>query len=277
MVNPWVRPIYPKPFVARSLMIKQSLRKAAYAVAPDYVVGKYLHYKSLRQAQSLARLRDTGVEPAVLIDALWRSDFFRPLQKKSEILRLLEIVRALRPAALCEIGAAGGGTTFLLAQAAASEARIITLDLGFTASHKKAVGSFAATGQKIFCLQKDSHEPLTKLAVKDCLAGASLDVLYIDGDHSYEGVKADFQLYSPLVRPGGIIVFHDIVPDYKTRYNIETTSYVGGVPQFWEEIKAAYQSVEEIVEDPLQDGYGIGILHWSEGHSLSGSPAMESF
>jgi len=40
-------------------------------------------------------------------------------------------------------------------------------------------------------------------------------------------------MYSPLVRKGGIIAFHDIVPDYFTRYGIITSSATGGVPRFW--------------------------------------------
>lgn len=243
-------------------MLKQSLRKAAYAVAPSYVVEKYLHHKLLRQAQQLKRLRDASDDPSHLIEELWRSHFFRPLQKQSEILRLVEIIKAVRPATICEIGAAGGGTTFLLAQAAAPDATVITLDLAFTVSRQRAVGSMGREGQKIICLQGDSQSLESVRRVADYLAGQPLDVLYLDGDHSYEGVKSDFDLYSPLVRAGGLIVFHDIVPDYKTRYGIETNSYVGGVPQFWKEIKSAHERVEEIVEDYEQDGYGIGILHW---------------
>ncbi len=33
--------------------------------------------------------------------------------------------------------------------------------------------------------------------------------LLIDADHSYEGVKADFETWFPLVAPGGTVVFHD--------------------------------------------------------------------
>jgi len=36
-----------------------------------------------------------------------------------------------------------------------------------------------------------------------------LDVLYIDGDHTYEGVKADYERHAPRVKPGGVIFFHD--------------------------------------------------------------------
>ena len=37
----------------------------------------------------------------------------------------------------------------------------------------------------------------------------SIDLLFIDGDHSYEGCKADWDLYSPFLRKGSIVVFHD--------------------------------------------------------------------
>ena len=36
-----------------------------------------------------------------------------------------------------------------------------------------------------------------------------VDFLFIDGDHSYKSVLADWLIYSPLVRQGGMIVFHD--------------------------------------------------------------------
>jgi predicted O-methyltransferase YrrM len=37
-----------------------------------------------------------------------------------------------------------------------------------------------------------------------------LDVLFIDGDHSYEGVKADWETYKGFLNPGSIVIFHDI-------------------------------------------------------------------
>lgn len=36
-----------------------------------------------------------------------------------------------------------------------------------------------------------------------------LDILYLDADHTYEGVKADYNNYAPHVRPGGFIIFDD--------------------------------------------------------------------
>lgn len=44
----------------------------------------------------------------------------------------------------------------------------------------------------------------------------SLDLLYLDGDHNYEGVKADLAAWFPKVKPGGVISGHDYmnVSDY---------------------------------------------------------------
>ena len=86
--------------------------------------------------------------------------------------------------------------------------------------------------------------------VKNILSGRQVDFLFIDGLHTYEGVKSDFEMYSNLVRNGGIIAFHDIVPypEY-------------GINKFWNEIKNNYKNFE-IVKDRNQDlGFGIGIIY----------------
>jgi predicted O-methyltransferase YrrM len=43
----------------------------------------------------------------------------------------------------------------------------------------------------------------------ECLAAHSLDWVYIDGDHSYEAVKADLENFYRVVKPGGIIAGDD--------------------------------------------------------------------
>jgi hypothetical protein len=89
-----------------------------------------------------------------------------------------------------------------------------------------------------------------------------LDILFIDGDHSYEGVKADFLAYSSMVRPGGLIAFHDIVSDNEARGRAKSLAWSGGVPRFWNELKHLFDAAE-YVENPEQDGYGIGVIRWS--------------
>jgi predicted O-methyltransferase YrrM len=58
-----------------------------------------------------------------------------------------------------------------------------------------------------------------------------LDVLFIDGDHTLQGVEEDFQMYRHLVRKGGVVLFHDIVDTELTR------SMGVGVPEFWSKLK----------------------------------------
>ena len=42
-----------------------------------------------------------------------------------------------------------------------------------------------------------------------------IDLLFIDGDHSYEGVKKDFELYSTILSDNGIIIIHDTDSEYE--------------------------------------------------------------
>lgn len=60
-----------------------------------------------------------------------------------------------------------------------------------------------------------------------------------------------FEIYSPLVRRGGIIALHDILPG--------PPENVGGVPRFWREIKSRYRHAE-VARDWEQRGYGTGVL-----------------
>ena len=107
---------------------------------------------------------------------------------------------------------------------------------------------------KMCLLRADSHKRVTLEQVKAILGGREIDFLFIDGDHTYEGVKRDFEMYSLLVRKRGIIAFGDIVPG--------GWESVGGVSQFWNEVTSYYHIKErEIVQDRSQEGFGIGLLY----------------
>ena len=67
-----------------------------------------------------------------------------------------------------------------------------------------------------------SSDPSTVQKAYQCALGG-VDVLFIDGDHQYSSVLTDWLLYSPLVRPGGLVAFHDVGLIVKGQY---------GVPEF---------------------------------------------
>jgi predicted O-methyltransferase YrrM len=54
----------------------------------------------------------------------------------------------------------------------------------------------------------DSHDQATIDRVE-----GPFDFAFIDGDHSYDGVRADWLAYSPKIRPGGMVAFHDTWPN----------------------------------------------------------------
>jgi predicted O-methyltransferase YrrM len=183
----------------------------------------------------------------------------KPSQVMYEITRLLELVERLKPKTILEIGTAGGGTLFLFTRVADPKATIISIDLpggpfggGYPRWKIPLYLSFSKSGQKIYLIRRDSHDPQTLEEVERILGGEKADFLFIDGDHTYEGVKKDFEMYSPLVRDGGIIAFHDIVPG--------PHECVGGVPKFWREVKSNYVS-REIVKDWNQGGFSIGVIY----------------
>lgn len=189
------------------------------------------------------------------------SEFIKPMQNKEEISALMHYLKDLRPRIILEIGTAKGGTLFLWTFVAINDATIISIDLpggpfgsGYPILRMPLYKSFARRKQKIILIRGNSHDPRTLNKVKRILSGRQIDFLFIDGDHTYEGVKKDFEMYSPLVRKGGIIAFHDIVPGPAEK--------VGGVPRFWKELKSIMgtDKIMEFVRDWNQGAGGIGLI-----------------
>lgn len=99
---------------------------------------------------------------------------------------------------------------------------------------------------KLHLIQSHSQSIGTKMQVEKLLNEEQLDFLFIDGDHRYEAVKRDFDMYSPLVRKGGIIALHDI------GYAEE-----GGVHKLWDDIKNNYVHYELRLNPNKEKGIGI--------------------
>ena len=57
-----------------------------------------------------------------------------------------------------------------------------------------------------------------------------IDYLHIDGDHSYEGVKKDFELYSTIMSENGIITIHDIDQNYHNTFVVTENAKKDFVP-----------------------------------------------
>lgn len=217
--------------------------------------------RELRNFAPLLKQDADGLNPEELLQLInsdkWRR-FFWIKQVNSEILALCKLIERKKPRFLLEIGTANGGSLFLFSRLAHPEATIISVDLpggqfggGYPSYRRDFYKSFANSTQKIFLLRANSHDENTLEQVKDILGVHSLDFLFIDGDHTYQGVKTDFDLYASLVKKNGIIALHDIA-HHPTDWGVE-------VDTFWSEIKQ-YYSFQEFIENPEQGWAGIGII-----------------
>ena len=193
---------------------------------------------------------------------------FAPWQERSEIRGLLEAVAALHPRTIVEIGTSNGGTLFLFARVAAPDAVLVSVDLphgefggGYPTWRGHLYRAFASRGQRIELLRADSHRSETVDAVRAVLGGRVVDALFIDGDHTYVGVKQDYEMYEWLVRDGGIVAFHDIVPieGEGPRPKDDLDLQGGEVPEFWTELRER-EDVVEFVEDWESGRFGIGAV-----------------
>ena len=167
-------------------------------------------------------------------------------QVRSEILQLAKVLEASRPRRTLEIGTNYGGTLLLWCAVSDLNANIISVDLpygpfggGYPRRKIPLFRRFPRAGQQLHLIRADSHSPKTRERVLRILNGEQLDFLFIDADHTYSGVRRDFELYSPLLRSGGIAAFHDIAT-----YDQQTKCEVG---KFWKEIKPHYRH-REIIE-----------------------------
>lgn len=183
----------------------------------------------------------------------------KPGQVQSEVSELLQMINRMKPKVILEIGTANGGTLFLFSRVASEGATVISIDLpggrfggGYAAWRTLLYKSFALPGRRVCLLRADSHEGDTLEQVKAILGEREIDFLFIDGDHRYEGVKRDFEMYSPSVRKGGIVAFHDIVP--------HPSESLCEVSKLWGEVKLRYNHLE-LVKDQSQDWAGIGIIY----------------
>jgi predicted O-methyltransferase YrrM len=184
-----------------------------------------------------------------------------PNQIRNEIQALCEIVRQRRPRTVLEIGTQHGGTFFLFSRVAAPDALLVSVDLASEDMKpwRTLCTNLRTKRQSVSVIDGDSHATSTVEWVNRVLGDRKVDFLFIDGDHSYEGVRQDFENYVGFLNDPGLIAFHDINPDYLTRFGKRTNSYSGEVYQFWAEVKMKY-SHAECIDNPDEDGFGIGIL-----------------
>jgi predicted O-methyltransferase YrrM len=175
-----------------------------------------------------------------------------------EFMALVALYQRLSPAYVVEVGTWHGGSLWYWLRLAAPGAHIISIDQGpeywrpaepdFDMTQWQ---SWVKSGTYLHTVVGDSKDLETIARISSICP--QIDFLFIDGDHSYNGAKADFENYGQLVRKGGVIAFHDLIPP-PDRERIQ-------VGKLFKEIQQAGYVTQELYSMPDQKRMGIGVVY----------------
>lgn len=177
------------------------------------------------------------------------------VQNHKEILDAANFFKTLNVKNFMEIGTDQGGSFAIWSKLSVDGIRI-SVDLphgmfGRTDYDEHERDNYLRSlGSNVHMYWGSSHDITMLKTVEEKLNGVLLDFMFIDGDHTYEGVKQDFEMYKHLVRPGGWIAFHDIKD---TEFHRSANCRVD---QLWSEL----QGVKHEFVDWTSNYGGIGFI-----------------
>lgn len=197
---------------------------------------------------------------------------------------LYALVRSLKPEVAVEIGSARGKSTCFIGQGLRENGRgrLFAIDPHQTTNWNDtgAADSLAMLKQNLRRVGVECHVEIVRMMSADVAKdwNQPIDLLLIDGDHSYEGVKRDWELFSPFVRSTGVVVFHDTAWELcgqKSEYYRADM----GVPRFVESLREAGYPVVTLYRDcgvslvqPVQHGLPLMSSLTKDGERLPLDP-----
>lgn len=103
---------------------------------------------------------------------------------------------------IVDIGTACGGSAFIMGMASPRETTIATID-------PIKNSTFITTREEWGLLRKVEYFEMTSHEVSSLFPRESIDLLFVDGIHNYNGVMNDFNDYFEAMKPDSIVIFHD--------------------------------------------------------------------
>lgn len=178
------------------------------------------------------------------------------MQIPLEIENLQLIVAKSKPKVILEIGTANGGTLARWFEIPSVET-IISVDYpigihggqGFeerTYVISDSIEQANLTKKEFYPVNGDSKHPYLVQRVRELLNGRKIDFLFIDGDHTYNGVKQDFEIYKEFLHESSIVGFHDIID---SKFHRDENCFVS---DFWDELKNKF-NYDEFIYPHLLD------------------------
>jgi len=125
---------------------------------------------------------------------------------------MIDIIRGFRLAdgasTYIEVGTRDKGNLAWVAPKLLPSATIIDVDIDkFAASEKRLRNELKNV--EYHCVTGDSIAPETLAQVRKALKGKQADVIFCDSSHMFNHTMSEFELYYPLIREGGVLMFHD--------------------------------------------------------------------
>jgi predicted O-methyltransferase YrrM len=201
-------------------VIRNSIKRAV-AASVRTTPGKHLLHAATEPDRRAERFADVVAWPTTVrgfedLDFLFTSsqlDHGVASLRFDEAALLYRLVRDAGVATIAEIGRFKGGSTLLMAAAMATGSTLWSYDLHVPARPDLVGADLDA--ELAAALERLGVSGGVHLVVGDSLKveipQGQIDLLFIDGDHSYEGTKADFERWSPHVRDRGNLLFHDAI------------------------------------------------------------------
>lgn len=193
------------------------------------------------------------------------NDVFYACQKKNEMVGFLDYLAKLKPKVVVEIGVAKSGTSYLLSQCSTSVELFVGID--YFVRNVSKLRAFTPTTVQLYSINGYSTAGSTIDKLERYLNGRKIDLLFIDGDHTYEGVKNDLMFYLPFLASNGHIAFHDILPAHREADGGFVNGWVIEVDQLWLKVKL-FGPYREFVESTTQHANGIGIVTIADSSAL---------
>jgi predicted O-methyltransferase YrrM len=173
------------------------------------------------------------------------------LGDSSEIL--YGLARSMKPQICVEIGSARGKSACAVGMALRENGfgRLYAIDphLPTEWNDSRSIETYDILRRNIRTLNLGAHIEIVRSysAEVACTWTRPIDLIFIDGDHSYQGVKRDWELFVPHVKQFGVVVFHDTIWDL--RPDLQWGRSDMGVPRFVDELRRQGYPVLTIDKD----------------------------